>query len=46
MRRLMKYLFRLLVLAAVAFAAWAMIADLPAPVRETVITLPAPQAQP
>ncbi len=45
MRRLMKYLFRLLILLAAAFVAWALLADLPAPVRETVVTLPVPQAQ-
>jgi hypothetical protein len=45
MRRLMKYLFRLLILLAAAFVAWALLAELPPPVRETVIPLTAPQAQ-
>jgi hypothetical protein len=45
MRRLFKYLIRLLVLLVLAFLAWAFLDDLPAPVKETVVTLPAPQAQ-
>jgi hypothetical protein len=42
MRRIIKYLFRLLILAAIGFAGYAMIADLPAPTGETVVMLPLP----
>ncbi len=44
MRRIGKYLFRLIVVLAIGFAAYAMFADLPAPTGDTVITLPLPQA--
>ena len=44
MRRIGKYLFRLLLLLAIGFAAYAMFAELPAPTGEKVITLPLPQA--
>lgn len=46
MRRLFKYLFRLALLLAVAFAGYAMFGDLPAPVRETVTELPLPKITP
>jgi len=42
MRRLMKYLFRLAVLVAIGFVAWAMLAELPAPVGEKAVVLPLP----
>ncbi len=44
MRRIGKYLFRLLLLLAIGFAAYAIFADLPAPTGEKVVTLPLPQA--
>jgi len=44
MRRIGKYLLRLLLLLAIGFAAYAMFADLPAPTGDTVVTLPLPQA--
>ena len=44
MRRIGKYLFRLLLLLAIGFAAYAMFADLPAPTGDTVVTLPLPEA--
>ena len=44
MRRIGKYLFRLIVLLAIGFAAYAIFADLPAPTGDTVVTLPLPQA--
>ncbi len=44
MRRIGKYLFRLVLLLAIGFAAYAMFADLPAPTSDTVVTLPLPQA--
>ena len=44
MRRIGKYLFRLLLLLAIGFAAYAMFAELPAPTGEKVISLPLPQA--
>ncbi len=44
MRRVGKYLLRLILLLAIGFAAYAMIADLPAPTGEKVVTLPLPQA--
>ncbi len=43
MRRIGKYLFRLLVLLAIGFVGYAMFADLPAPTGDTVVTLPLPQ---
>jgi hypothetical protein len=43
MRRIGKYLFRLVVLLAIGFAAYAMFADLPAPTGDTVLPLPLPQ---
>ncbi len=44
MRRIGKYLFGLILLLAIGFAAYAMFADLPAPTGDSVITLPLPQA--
>ncbi len=44
MHRISKYLFRLILLLAIGFAAYAMFADLPAPTGDTVVTLPLPQA--
>jgi len=44
MRRIGKYLFRLVLLLAIGFAGYAMFADLPAPTSDTVVTLPLPQA--
>ena len=44
MRRIGKYLFRLLLLLAIGFAAYAMFAELPAPTGEKVISLPLPRA--
>ncbi|HUS54356.1 MAG TPA: hypothetical protein VMY41_10180 [Thermohalobaculum sp.] len=44
MRRLVKYLFQLLILAGIGFVGYAMFADLPAPTRDTVLTLPVPRA--
>jgi hypothetical protein len=44
MRRIGKYLLRLLLLLAIGFAAYAMFADLPAPTGEKVVTLLLPQA--
>ncbi len=44
MRTIGKYLFRLSLLLAIGFAAYAMFADLPAPTGDTVVTLPLPQA--
>lgn len=43
MRKLFKYLFRLALLLAVAFVGYAMFSDLPAPVRERVVTVPLPE---
>jgi len=43
MRRIGKYLLRLVLLLAIGFAAYAMLADLPAPTGEKVVTLPLPQ---
>lgn len=45
MGKLAKFLFRLLVLAVLALAGYAMIADLPAPQQERVIPLDAPKSQ-
>ena len=45
MRRLMKYLFRLLILLAIGFAGYAIFAELPAPTGDTVVILPVPQAE-
>jgi len=44
MRRIGKYLFRLILLLAIGFAAYAIFAELPAPTGDTVVTLPLPQA--
>ncbi len=44
MRRIGKYLLWLSLLLAIGFVAYAMFADLPAPIGEKVITLPLPQA--
>lgn len=43
MRRLFKYLFRLVILLAVAFVGYAYFSDLPAPTQEKAVTLPLPQ---
>jgi len=43
MRRISKYLFRLVLLLAIGFAAYAIFADLPAPTGQTVVVLPLPQ---
>lgn len=43
MRRLFKYLFRLALVLAIGFVGYAMLGDLPAPTRDTVVTLPLPQ---
>jgi hypothetical protein len=43
MRRIGKYLFRLVLLLAAAFAIYAMVADLPAPTGQTFVILPLPQ---
>ena len=43
MGRLLKYLFRLAVLAAIALAAYAFFADLKPPTREIVVDLPKPE---
>jgi hypothetical protein len=43
MRRLFKYLARMLFFVAIGFVAYAIFAELPAPQRETVVQLPAPQ---
>ncbi len=44
MRTIGKYLFRLILLLAIGFAAYAIFADLPAPTGDTVVSLPRPQA--
>jgi hypothetical protein len=44
MRRIGKYLLRLIILLAIGFAAYTMFADLPAPTGEKVIPLPLPRA--
>ena len=44
MRTIGKYLFRLSLLLAIGFAAYAIFADLPAPTGDKVVTLPLPQA--
>jgi hypothetical protein len=46
MRRLFKYLFRMLFFVGLGFAAYAIFAELPAPTGVTVISLPGPQAVP
>ena len=42
MRRLFKYLFRILFFVGIGFVAYAMFADLPPPQTETVVQLPVP----
>ncbi len=42
MRRLGKFLVRLVAVAAVGFVAYALIADLPAPVHERVVQVTVP----
>jgi len=44
MRRITKYLFRLILLLAIGFAGYAIFAELPAPTGDTTIALPLPQA--
>ena len=44
MRRLFKYLVRILFFVAIGFVAYAIFADLPAPQNESVVRLPVPQA--
>jgi len=46
MRRLFKYLIRMLFFVAIGFAAYAIFGDLTPPVRETAVTLPVPQGNP
>jgi hypothetical protein len=46
MRRLFKYLFRMLLFVAVGFAAYAFFAELPPPTQDSVVTLQVPQAKP
>ena len=43
MRRIFKYLFRLLLLVAIGGVIYAIFADLPSPKGERVISLPLPQ---
>ncbi len=43
MRRIGKYLFWLILLLGIGFAAYAIFTDLPAPTGDTVLTLPLPQ---
>ena len=43
MRRLLKYLFVLALLLAVAFVGYAMVSDLPAPERDKVVEVPLPE---
>lgn len=45
MRRLIKYLFPILIFVAIGFVAYAIFGELPAPVRDTELTLPVPPAQ-
>jgi hypothetical protein len=45
MRRLFKYLFRILFFVGLGFVAYAIFAELPAPTSLSVITLPVPVAQ-
>jgi hypothetical protein len=42
MGRALKYIFRLVVLAALGLVGYAMVADLPPPTREVVVELPPP----
>ncbi|MEO1491064.1 MAG: hypothetical protein AAFV19_02790 [Pseudomonadota bacterium] len=42
MGRALKYIFRLVVLAALGLVGYAMVADLPPPTREVVVELPSP----
>jgi len=44
MRRLFKYLVRILFFVAIGFVAYAVFSDLPAPKREAVVRLTVPQA--
>ena len=44
MRRITKYLFRLVLLLAIGFAGYAIFAELPEPTGDTVISLTLPQA--
>jgi hypothetical protein len=44
MRRLFKYLFRMLFFVGIGFVAYAIFADLPPPQSETVVSLPVPAA--
>ena len=43
MRRLARFLFRLILLGAVGFVGYAVFSDLPAPTRDTTVTLPLPE---
>ena len=45
MRRLFKYLFRMLFFVGLGFIAYAIFAELPAPTGQSVITLPVPATQ-
>lgn len=42
MGRMLKYAFRIAVMAVLAFVGYALIADLPPPTREIVVPLSAP----
>jgi hypothetical protein len=44
MRRLFKYLIRILFFALIAFGLYAVFGDLPAPEGEKAVRLPVPQA--
>lgn len=46
MGRAFKYLFRLIVLAAIGLGAYALLADLPAPVRTVEVELAVPPGEP
>jgi len=43
MRWIGKYLFRLIVLLAIGFVAYAMVAELPPPTSETTVSVPVPE---
>ena len=45
MRRIFKYLFRLLFVLGIAFAAYAIFWDLPPPVVERTVPVPLPQGE-
>jgi hypothetical protein len=43
MGRLLRYLFYLVLLAALGFAVYAFFAELPAPIREITVDVPVPE---